>query len=133
MGTASTQFQTVLSEELDSRSDGNQPKKTIFATLLPILLQLLVTAADNCLKGGSSVEAAAKSAVEPNFIVRARMRRLMIRDMYDGLPKRYNREGGDEMLEATFAASKRLGEPVMAQVFTELTSEPDPDTDWSMG
>lgn len=133
MSSATEQFQAALSQELDSRSDGNQPKKSIFATLLPILLQLLVTAADNCLKGGSSVTEAAKSAVAPNFVVKARMRRLMIRDMYDGKPGRYNREGGGEMLEATFAASAKMGEPAMVQVFTEMTSEPDPDYGWQMG
>ena len=133
MGPSTTEFQTALSQELDAVSDGNQPKKSIFATLLPLLIQILVTAADNCLKGGSTVEVAANSAVNPSPIVKARMRRLMIRDMYDGQPKRYKREGGPEMMEATFKAAASVGPSVMESVFTELNGEPDPDYGWNMG
>lgn len=132
MGPATAEFQATLSGELDARSDGNQPKKSIFATLLPLLIQVLVTAIDGCLNK-SDPQTAAASACNPSPIVRARMRRLMVRDLYDGSLRRYNREGGNDMLDATFASCQKMGEPRMAKVFEEVQAEPDPTGEWNMG
>lgn len=133
MGPSTTLFQNAIEAELGMNDGASSPKKSIFAALWPLLVQILVTAADNCLKGGSTVEVAANSAVNPGPIVKARMRRLMIRDMYDGQPKRYKREGGPEMMEATFKAAASVGPSVMESVFSELNGEPDPDYGWNMG
>ncbi len=132
MSALSNEFQDTLQHCLDEAQDKNPPKVGSFIALLPLLLQLLIQAADGCL-ASSTPKAIAESAVAPGPIVKARMRRLMIRDMFDGSPRKYREHGGDDMLEATFKAARMTGPENVQALIQEVKAAPDPDALSRMG
>lgn len=132
MMSATDEFEAVLQEEIESRSVEGTPKRSILVTMFPLLLQLLVTAADNCKLLGSNNATIAQEVSNPGPITKSRMRRMMIRDLYDGSLKRYREEDGQDLLDSTFAAASRM-KARMVDVMNELGAAPNPAADWNMG
>lgn len=132
MSQLSEEFQKNLQVCLDRTAPQGSPKAGIFSALLPLLLQLLVQAVDGCMHTSSPATAAA-TAMKPTPIVKARMRRMMIRDLFDGSPKKYREQGGDDMLEATFQAAAETGPEKVKALIEEIHGAPDPDALSRMG